>query len=83
MRLENVAAMCERHPSEVHGGRKDGKGIRTPDFDWNVFVARLNDTIEQEKVDNDPISICRKMRAYLAADLTYDNRSRVSAWLGL
>ncbi len=74
--LIELAKHIEKNPSEVHGGRSHNGKCHPPDFDWNVFVNRIDTMIKEGKIRDDPFRKVRLALDSLNADLTYDNRNR-------
>ena len=74
--LIELAKHIEKNPSAVHGSRLHNGERHPPDFDWNVFVNRIDTMIKEDKIRDDPFRKVRLALDSLNADLTYDNRSR-------
>jgi len=79
-KLLEVAWEIEKNPSKLHCNRKHN-APQTPDFDWNVFVGRIDKIIEQDREVKNPLRRCQLILSLLNADLTYDNRSRAKTLL--
>lgn len=73
--LVELARKIEKNPSPVHGSSHNGKP-HPPDFDWNVYVDRIDIMIKEDKIRDDPFRKVRLALDSLNADLTCDNRSR-------
>lgn len=79
--LLELARDIEKTPSELHCKCKHKDAPQTPDFDWNVFVKRIDKIMEDDKVANSPFRQVRLAFSALNADLTYDNRKRAKELL--
>lgn len=79
--LLELARDIEENPSKLHCKCTHKDAPQTPDFDWNVFVGRIDAIIQEKKVIDSPFRRCQMVLALLNADLTYDNRSRAKKLL--
>ncbi len=75
-RLLEVAWNIRENPSQLHASFRHKDAPQTPDFDWNVYVDRLEEMMKQDRIKNNPIRQSRMALNALNADLTYDNRNK-------
>lgn len=79
--LIELAKHIAKNPSIVHGSSLHNGERHPPDFDWNVFVNRIDTMIKEDKIRDDPFRKVRLALDSLNADLTYDNRGRAKQLL--
>lgn len=71
----------EENPSQLHCKCTHKDAPQTPDFDWNVFVDRIDTMMKEKRITDSPLRKVRLAIASLSADLTYDNRNRAKKML--
>lgn len=81
LQLLELCRDIEKNPSQLHSNGKHKNAPQTPDFDWNVFVNRIDHMMEKDRIQNNPIRQCRLAISALNADLTYNNRNRAKKHL--
>lgn len=75
-RLLDIAWDIKKNPSKLHASFRHKDAPGTPDFDWDVYVDRIDNMMEQDSIKNSPIRKARIALNALNADLTYDNRNK-------
>lgn len=76
LQLLVLAQDIKDNPSQLHASFKHKDAPQTPEFDWNIYMERHADMMEQDRIKHSPLRQSKMALNALNADLTYDNRSK-------